>query len=113
MLLQFVRGLWGVVLLLAPHMVLGRVGRPSRGVVAAARVLGARHVIEALIVGRRRAPPRWIVIVDVVHGITMVATGSRSRRLRREAGVSAAMSGLLACWSAVERRSSASGPALT
>lgn len=103
--LQFVRALWGGVLLLAPRAVLSR-GGPSSGVTRVTRVLGARHVIEALILSRRHrhAPPRWAVIVDTAHCASMLLAAACSRRLRRDALASAAAAGLLGGWTEIERR---------
>ena len=69
------RTLWGVALLIAPGAVLSdllhqRIDRPSR---AFARILGARHLIEAVITGRRHTRG-WILIgvaVDATHVATM------------------------------------------
>jgi len=106
MLLQSVRALWGGVLLLAPRTLLQRTREPPRGAVLLTRLLGARYALEALILGRRhRQPlPRWPVIVDVVHGASMLVVARASRRLRRDALGSAAVAGLLAGWTEIERR---------
>lgn len=106
MLLSLIRGLWGAALLLAPRAVLDRLGPPSSEVVNVTRVLGARHLIEALILIRRHrsVPPRWPVIVDIAHGASMIATAACSRRLRRDALASAAIAVVLATSTEVERR---------
>jgi hypothetical protein len=106
MLLQLTRALWGAALLLAPRALLRRVGQPSSGVVQVTRVLGARHLIEALILSRERGrtPPRWTVAVDAVHSASMVALAACSRRLRSDALASAAIAALLATWAEVERQ---------
>jgi hypothetical protein len=112
MLLQSVRALWGAVLLLRPGAVLGLVGRPPRGVVRVARLLGARHLIEALILSRLRGrtPPRWPMLVDVAHGTSMAVTAAYSRRFRRDALASAAVAGLLASWGEIDRRQTRNRP---
>lgn len=104
--LALIRGLWGAVLLIAPRPVLDALGPPSNGVVQITRVLGARHLIEALILVRRRSriPPRWPVIVDAAHGASMIATAACSRRLRRDALASAAIAGVLGGWTEIERQ---------
>lgn len=103
--LALIRGLWGAVLLIAPRALLDRLGEPSNGVVHVTRALGARHLIEALILSARQrpVPPRWPVIVDVAHAASMIATAACSRRLRRDALASAAIAGVLAGWSELER----------
>ncbi len=107
MLLQLVRALWGGVLLLAPRPLLRRTGPASNGIVLVTRILGARHLAEVAILGarRRERPPRWPVIVDAVHGASMVAVAIASPRLRRDALASASVAGALAGWSELERRS--------
>jgi hypothetical protein len=104
MVLQFVRALWGGVLLVAPRALLDCGGRPSRGVTRMTRVLGARHLVEAVILYRRRPPPRWAVIVDATHGASMVVLAACSRRVRRAALASAAAAWLLAGWTELNRR---------
>jgi hypothetical protein len=88
MLLQLARLLWGAVLLLAPRRSLEAGGAPSRGVVYATRGLGARHLVEALILtrDRRRRPPRWPVIIDLTHGASMVVLAICRPRVRRDRG---------------------------
>jgi len=105
MLLQLARVLWGGGLLLAPRRLLEQ-GAPSRGVSYATRALGARHLVEALILSRDRGqrPPRWPAVVDLIHGASMVALAIWRPRLRRDALVSAAAAGVLGGWAALERR---------
>ncbi len=105
MLLRTVRAVWGAILLLAPRALLERIGRPSPGVIRAARLLGARQLAVVVILSRRsrQAPPRWPGIVDVVHGASMLALAASSRRVRREAIASAGAAGLLASWTEIER----------
>lgn len=104
MALQAVRALWGAALLLLPRALLKRTGDRSSGVVVATRILGARHLVEVLILGRRGTEPRWPVVVDVAHCSTMVAVAAGSRRLRSDALASAAVAALLAGWAEMERR---------
>jgi hypothetical protein len=95
-----------VALMLAPRLLLRRLGRPSPGVVAVTRILGARHVAEVVILAHRgyRSPPRWALIVDAVHAASMLALATRSRRLRREALTSATAAAVLAGLTEIERR---------
>lgn len=70
--------------------------RPA--VVAAARLLGARHVAEGTIlaVQRRPAAPGWFRAVDAVHATSMLGLATVSPRYRRDALVSASAALLLA-----------------
>lgn len=106
MALQFVRALWGGTLLLAARVLLARCGLASSGAVGVARLLGARHLVEVLILSRRPggAPPRWSVIVDGAHAASMVGVGAVSPRLRCGALASAGTAALLAGWTEAERR---------
>src|SRR5579875_1208561 len=92
------RGGWGLLLLAAP----GRLPRVAGGadtpaVRVAARLLGARHVAEALILSATQGRParRWIIGVDAIHAASMVALATVSVRLRRDALLSAAATALL------------------
>lgn len=83
---------WGVALVLGPRQVLALGGGDrSRPVVLAARLLGARHVLEGLVLRseQRRTPPAWIVSADVLHATSMVALAVARPRLRRDALLSA------------------------
>lgn len=70
-----VRVLWGTALVIAPEAVLGdlphqKIDRPAR---AFARVLGARHLIQAAITSRHDTPG-WVragAAVDATHATTM------------------------------------------
>jgi hypothetical protein len=67
--------------------------------VVAARALGARHVLEALVMAREHEhrPPLWMIGVDAAHAASMLLVAARSPRLRRDALASAATaSGLIA-----------------
>ncbi len=72
--------LWGAALLSAPRTILGdlpycRLDRPARAV---ARVLGARHLAEAVVTGRGRS--RGLILagaaVDAIHAVTFAALAS-------------------------------------
>jgi hypothetical protein len=100
-----VRGGWGVVLLADPGGVLRLGGGlDSRGVRAAVRILGARHLLESLVLATAEGdrPRRWIRAVDAAHGLTMLVLASASPRLRRDARLSAASAGSLVALSWVE-----------
>ncbi len=69
------RVLWGTVLLIAPEVVLRDLPhqRLGRGARVFARVLGARHLIQAAITGRE-GTRRWVLAgaaVDATHAATM------------------------------------------
>ncbi len=81
------RGVWGALLLVEPGLVLRVLPHPriDRGTLVFARVLGARDLIQAVIVGRHRSRD-WIlasVAVDGTHAATMAlfAAVDRDRRL--------------------------------
>jgi hypothetical protein len=103
---ELVRGIWGATLLLAPQRVLGLIGQPSQRVEQVTRVLGARHLAEVVILARsrRRVPPRWPIVVDLLHATSMLAVAACARRQRRDALASAAIAAGLAGWTEVERR---------
>lgn len=80
-------------------------GDRSRAVVVAARALGARHVLEALVMAREheQSPPRWMIAVDATHAASMLALAASSPRLRRDALASAATASGLVLLSLRER----------
>ena len=72
--IEIVRGLWGAALLAAPGAVLTRVHgvEPDRTAVTVARILGARHLVQATFSGVNPSPEvlaagTW---VDSVHSVT-------------------------------------------
>lgn len=99
-LVEVVRLAWGCVLLLAPRRLMGAlpVTRVDRRSLAVARVLGARHVAQALASGLSPSPEvlaagAW---VDGAHAVTAVALaiadpGRRGAGLT-DAGVAATFS---------------------
>ncbi len=95
-----VRAAWGALLLADPGLPLRLGGGiDSPGVRTAERILGARHLVEALILSRDgKARPRRIVAgIDVLHALSMLILAAQSPRLRRDALLSAASaSGLVA-----------------
>jgi hypothetical protein len=77
---------YGALLLAAPRLLAHAApgGNRDRKTVAFARLLGARHLAEAAILGRRRSA-RWLLLgaaVDAAHAVTMagVAVTTSSRR---------------------------------
>ena len=98
----------GTALLLFPGRVLGdlphrRVDRAARGF---ARVLGARHLVEATVLWRRPTH-RWVEVgaaVDGVHAATMAALAVARPDERRLALVNAVSAGALAAAGVAESR---------
>ena len=85
--LTVVRVTWGVALLVAPATVTARVHHAPAGfrTDVVARVLGARHIGQALVTVLRptRAVRRGGVAVDVAHAASMVALAAVSPAHRR------------------------------
>lgn len=109
---RLIRGAWGAVLLADPGLPLRLGGGlDSRGVRAAVRILGARHLVEALILaeaGDQRSA-RWIRAVDAVHATSMLLLAALSPRLRRDALLSAASASGLVMLSLSEDSAPTSG----
>ncbi|HLY50744.1 MAG TPA: hypothetical protein VKR21_16270 [Solirubrobacteraceae bacterium] len=89
---SIIRGVWGGVLLVDPALPL-RIGGggQTREVTLATRLLGARHLAEALILARRHGPRirRAIIAVDLLHAGSMLALAKARPDLRRDALLSA------------------------
>ena len=90
-----VRALYGAILLLAPDRVIRAVTDEPSGRAAATvgRLLGVRHLLQALTVERsgRRG---WLlvgVLADVAHMLTMVAVAVLSPNYRRLATLNVAV----------------------
>lgn len=98
--------MWGVVLLTAPRGVLGVIGTPATpGVVGLTRVLGARHLLQGLVLVLAHHPPLRVTAgVEAVHAATMIAAAVVPR-YRRAALVSAVVAAGLAAgsWTAHDR----------
>ena len=98
-----VRGAWGAVLLADPGLPLRLGGGlDSRGVREAARILGARHLAEALILHRDPRLQRWVRAVDGTHALSMLVLAAASPRLRRDALLSAASASALVALSLID-----------
>ncbi len=81
------RALFGAILFCFPEMLLR--AAPHRNIDhpadVVARILGARHLIEAALVGRRRGR-NWILVsfaIDTIHAITAFAFGGIDEKHRR------------------------------
>ena len=90
---------FGVALLVRPQLVGALPGAPpDRATPVVARLLGARHVVEAIVLYRHRSRP-WLyggAAVDAVHAATAVTLAAASRRRRPRALLNACSAGALA-----------------
>jgi hypothetical protein len=90
---ELVRAGWGLSMLLAPDVVVSRLGAasPDRATRAVARVLGMRHVAQAaltLAVPSQRVL-RWGGYADLAHATTGLALAAADPRYRRAALIDA------------------------
>jgi len=88
------RGVIGAALLVGAGPVTRRIPlrTSQRPIAVAGRLLGGRHVIEAVALSRWRLARlrRVVAAVDILHGASMVAIAVRSRDLRPVATAAAA-----------------------
>jgi len=87
-LLQPVRACYGGALLLAPGPVIRRVtGRPAGPRTrAVARLLGARHLLQAALTAAAGSSPPSLglgVVIDLVHAASMAGLGLADQQVRR------------------------------
>ncbi len=99
---------FGIALLARPQLVLHprRRRRLDAHAKAFARVLGARHVLQAATLGTHPAPP-WPLVgsaVDAVHAGTALVWAWRERRHRRMLLANAAGAALLSATGIAEAR---------
>lgn len=97
--LEAFRGLFGLCQLVWPRLLFRAVTGvpPSQGAVVVMRVLGARHLIQALLLARAaRSWHRCGALVDLAHAATMVAAAIGNRHWRKPAGIDAALASALA-----------------
>jgi hypothetical protein len=92
--LEALRVVYGVTEICAPRwgigMLLGRA--PDRKTAAVIRVLGARHLVQALMTRRKgRTAHRIGGTVDLLHAVSMVGVAVRYKRHRPPALASAAI----------------------
>lgn len=108
---RLIRGTWGALLLADPGLPLRLGGgEDSRAVRMATRILGARHLVEALILSRDQGRARRTVAgIDGAHAASMLLLALASPRLRRDALLSAASASGLAALSLSEDSPSGSG----
>ena len=100
-MVEIVRGGWGFTLLMWPGAILQRLGVPTDGrSCVVARVLGCRHLVQAIVL--LIWPARRIQIVgagvDVLHGASMVGLAILDPPHRKAASTSAAGA---AAWTAL------------
>ncbi len=98
--LEVVRGLYGLCLLIAPRLVAESVGRASvsQSEATVIRVLGGRHLMQALLTLRtqRSGVHDLAGAVDVLHALSMIGVGIFSSANRREALADAAVASTFA-----------------
>lgn len=90
---------YGAALLAAPGLLLGAVTGvpPTRRDLTVARVLGARHLLQAAVTlseGSRVLVPG--AVVDLLHAASMVALAVADPRMRRAGATDATAAGFLA-----------------
>jgi hypothetical protein len=86
---------WGAALLISPERMLRATGVDPGlpGAVVAARVLGARHLLQSAIVAARPGPTaRWAAVIDGLHASSMLALAVIAPSYRRPALASAQVS---------------------
>ncbi|WP_297593705.1 hypothetical protein [Mycobacterium sp.] len=100
--IELIRAGWGGVLLAAPAEVLGHIhgARVDRRAVVVTRILGARHLVQALLSGVDPGPEVLAagVWVDTVHSATALGLAVIDRR-RARGGVTDAL--VAASWAAL------------
>lgn len=92
--LEVVRAAYGLCELLAPDFLSGRLlgDAPDGKVRLVIRILGARHLVQALLTARSgRTAHRVGGSVDALHAASMVALAARNDRYRKSAAVNAAL----------------------
>lgn len=102
-LLEVIRGLVGLCQLVRPQLLYRAVtgAPPSPGAVVVMRVLGARHLGQALLLARAgQTLHRCGALVDLAHAATMVAVACGDRRWRKPAGIDAVLASTFAAMEA-------------
>ena len=94
------RAAYGVSLLLVPGAMVRVVsGKPAdRASTVVGRILGARHLLQALTI-ERKGTRGWLLVgasIDVTHALSMLGLAALSREHRRPAALDAALAGVLA-----------------
>lgn len=103
--IELIRAAWGAALLVAPAAVLHRLRgvRVDRGALVITRILGARHLVQALLSGVDPGPEVLAagVWVDSAHAATALGLAVADRRRARGGLIDAAVA---ASWAALGRR---------
>jgi hypothetical protein len=94
------RAAYGVSLLLVPGAVVRVIsGEPGdRASKVVGRILGARHLLQALTIERKKTRG-WLLVgasVDAAHALSMLGFAALSREHRRAAALDSALAGGLA-----------------
>lgn len=113
-LIEVLRGGWGAVLLTAPSDVLGHIHgvQVDRKALVVTRILGGRHLVQALLSGIDPGPEVLAagVWVDTVHSVTALGLAVADRRRARGAVTDAAVA---ASWAGLGWRHLRDGKART
>lgn len=99
--MEATRAAYGLCQLAFPSMIfrLALGHQPDRRVRAVVRILGARHLLQALVVGAApfsRSLHLGAGVVDSLHSASMVGLAVTDRRRRRAAALDAVIAGLFA-----------------
>ena len=90
------RAVYGAVLVVASGSIVERVtGERSSRAAAIGRVLGMRHLLQTLVLGRARSA-KWLNAgagVDVLHALSMALVAGLSEKYRRLAVIDAVVAG--------------------
>ncbi len=99
------RAAYGVILLAAPGRLLAGAGATaSRRQRQVARLLGARHIVQAAAMARAGRPMLAVgAVADGLHAASMAAVAVADARARRAALADAAVASLLTCLGAALR----------
>jgi hypothetical protein len=113
-LIEVVRALWGAALVVGPRLVLSRLPGvdADRKALVVARILGARHLIQATLSGVRPSPEvvaagTW---VDSVHALTAFGLAAADPRRARAALIDAVVAAAWALFGAHDLITGATPP---
>ena len=102
------RAVYGALLLVAAEDLTRKVtGTDSRVAAAVARMLGARHLLQALTLDRTRSRGLLAVgvAIDLLHGLSVLAVAALSSTYRRATVLNAMVAGgwVASSWRAIRR----------
>ncbi|PSP73589.1 hypothetical protein BRC86_08840 [Halobacteriales archaeon QS_3_64_16] len=103
-----VRALYGALILVAAKGLTRKAtGKESRVAATVTRVLGVRHLLQALTLGRTRSRGLLAVgmAIDLLHGLSMLALAAFSSTCRRATLLDATVAGtwVVSGWRAIRR----------